>query len=173
MSTSSSLPHFKNQEWNQRVEQVVKDIEDQSKLYKLVHMEKSISLMNLYNRCMMVAMFISPLATTLSGLSIMIFPDDTYIFTITSAILTLLSGFIISYVKYNKIEELQNQHSMAAARYTTLEKNIHRQLQLYQSDRISSQQYLEWLTMTFDELLISSPFIPNEELLWSHLNDHG
>lgn len=170
---TTSIPHFNNHDWNQRVEQVVQEIEDQSKLYKTVHMEKSISLMNLYNRCMMVAMFISPLATTLSGISILIFPDDTYIFTITSALLTFISGVIISYIKYSKIEELQHSHSVAAARYTSLEKNIHRQLQLYKTDRISSQQYLEWLTVTFDELLISSPFIPNEELLWTHLNDNG
>lgn len=171
MTTTTLTPH---REWNQRVEQVVKDIEDQSKLYKIVHMQKSMSLMTLYNRCMMIAMFLSPLATTLSGISILIFPDDTYIFTITSAVMTFLSGIIISYVKFNKIEELGTSHSVAAARYTSLEKNIHRQLQLYKSDRISSQQYLEWLTMTFDELLITSPLIPNEEILWSHLrNDNG
>jgi hypothetical protein len=123
---------------------------------------------------MMVAMFLSPLATTLSGLSIIIFPDDTYIFTVTSAMLTLISGVIISYIKFNKIEELGTSHGIAAAKYTTLEKNITRQLALCKADRISSQEYLEWLTTTFDELLISSPFIPNEELLWSHLrNDNG
>jgi hypothetical protein len=163
-----------HREWNQRVERVVKDIENQSKVYKIVHMEKSASLMTLYNRCMMVAMFLSPLATTLSGISILIFPDDTYIFTITSAMMTFLSGVIISYVKFNKIEELGTSHSLASTKYTSLEKNIHRQLQLYKSDRMSSHQYLEWLTMTFDELLITSPLIPNEEFLWSHLrNDNG
>ena len=72
------------------------------------------------------------------------------------------------------MEELGASHSVAAAKYLSLEKNINRQLQLYKSDRIPSQQYLEWLTMTFDDLLINSPLIPNEEFLWSHLrNDNG
>lgn len=160
-------------QWNQRIEKVVKDLEGQSKLYKTVHIEKAQSLTTLYNRCMMVAMFFSPLATTLSGIGIIIFPDESYIFTISSALLTFLSGVLISYVKYNKIEELSASHSIAASKYASLEKNIHRQLLLYKSDRISSQQYLEWLTTTFDELLISSPLIENEESLWSHFQDFG
>ena len=160
--------------WNQRIEKVVKDLEGQSKLYKIIHIEKAHTFSSIYNRCMMFAMFFSPLATTLSGIGIIIFPDESYIFTISSTLLTFISGLLISYVKFYKIEELSTSHSIAASRYASLEKNIHRQLLLYQSDRISSQQYLEWLTTTFDELLISSPLIENEkELLWSHFQDFG
>ena len=159
-------------QWNPRIEKVVKEIKDQSTLYKIVHYEKSKNLLTLYNRCMTIAMFLSPLATTLSGIGMIIFPDETYIFTITSTALTFLSGILISYVKFNKIEELSGSHSVAAAKYTSLEKNIHRQLSLFKSDRISSHEYLEWLTTTFDELLITTPFIPNEELLWKHF-DYG
>jgi len=160
--------------WNQRIEKVIKDLEGQSKLYKIIHIDKAETFSSVYNRCMMFAMVFSPLATTLSGIGIIIFPDESYIFTISSTLLTFLSGLLISYVKYYKIEELSTSHSIAASRYASLEKNIHRQLLLYQSDRISSQQYLEWVTTTFDELLISSPLIENEkELLWSHFQDFG
>ena len=164
-------PTFNQSNWNQRIEKVVMEIKDQSKLYKTIHTEHAECLSTLYNRCMMVAIFLSPLATTISGIGIIIFPEETYTLTITSTLLTFLSGILISYVKFNKIEELSTSHSIAASRYTSLEKNIHRQLLLYKCDRISSQQYLEWLTTTFDELLVSSPYIKNEELLWKHFQD--
>ena len=81
---------------------------------------------------------------------------------------------LLSYVKFYKIEESSSLHSIAASKYTSLEKNIHRQLQLYKSDRISPQDYLEWLTTTFDELLISSPLIPNvEKKSWEQHEDFG
>lgn len=167
-------PHFSQSHWNQRIEKVVKDIEGQSKLYKIIHIEKSHQFSTIYNRCMMFAMFFNPLATTLSGIGMIIFPDESYLLTISSTLLTFLSGLLISYVKFYKIEELSTSHSIAASRYASLEKNIHRQLLLYQSDRISSQQYLEWLTTTFDELLVTSPLIENEnELLWSPFQDFG
>lgn len=160
--------------WNQRIEKVVKDIEDQSKQYKKIHGEKALYFRTIYNRCVGMAVFMSPLATTVSGIGLLIFPEESFILTVTTTLLTFISGIIFSYVKYNKIEELSTSHNLAALRYTSLEKNIHRQLLLYKSDRISPQQYLEWLSTTFDELLITSPYIDDEELLWSHLNtDNG
>lgn len=169
-NNNSPRPHL----WNQRIEGVVKEIEDQSKQYKKVHSEKAQHFRTLYNRYMGIAVFMGPLTTTISGLGMLIFPEESFILTVTTTILTFVSGLIFSYVKYNKIEELSLSHNLASLRYTSLEKNIHRQLLLYKSDRISPQQYLEWLSTTFDELLITSPYIDDEELMWSHLNtDNG
>lgn len=170
IGNSSPRPHL----WNQRIEEVVKDIEDQSKQYKRIHSEKALYYKTMYNRYMGLAVFMSPLATAVSGLGMIIFPEETFILTITTTMLTFVSGLIFSYVKYNKIEELSTSHNLASLRFTSLQKNIHRQLLLYKSDRISPQQYLEWLSTTFDELLITSPYIDDEEMLWSHLNiDNG
>lgn len=167
-------PHFNHSEWNPRIEKVVKEIEQQSKVYKNIHLKKSEQLSLIYNRCMLFAIFLGPLATTLSGVGMILYPDGTYYMTITSTILTFLSGILLSYVKFYKIEELSSSHSMAACKYTSLEKNIHRQLQLYKSDRISSQDYLDWITTTFDELLISSPLIHNDEKeIWEQHEDFG
>ena len=160
--------------WNPRIEKVVNDIQQESKLYKSIHTEKSRELTLIYNRCMLFAIFLGPLATTVSGVGMILFPDGVYYMTITSTILTFLSGILLSYVKFYKIEESSSLHSIAASKYTSLEKNIHRQLQLYKSDRISPQDYLEWLTTTFDELLISSPLIPNvEKKSWEQHEDFG
>lgn len=164
-------PHFNQSNWNPRIETVVRDIQDQSKLYKSIHLQKAHSLTSTYNYCMTFAMFLSPLATALSGIGIIIFPEESYYLTISTTVLTFMSGVLISYVKFNKMEELSTSHSIAASRYTSLEKNIHRQLSLYKSDRISSQEYLEWLTSTFDELLISSPLIEDETSIWKHIQD--
>ena len=165
-------PHFNQSNWNARIENVVRDIEDQSKLYKLIHLEKAHSLSSSYNYCMTFAIFLTPLATTVSGIGMIIFPGESYYLTISTTMLTFLSGVLISYVKFNKMEELSSSHSIAASKYTSLEKNIHRQLSLYKSDRISSQEYLEWLNSTFDELLISSPLIvEDEKSIWKHLQD--
>jgi hypothetical protein len=158
-------PHFSQSNWNARIETVVRDIQDQSKLYKEIHLKKAHSLTSTYNHYMMCTTFLSPLATALSGIGIIIFPEESYYLTISTALLTFLSGVMISYVKFNKMEELSQSHSIAASKYTSLEKNIHRQLSLYESDRISSQEYLEWLTSTFDELLISSPLIETDTKL--------
>lgn len=158
-------------QWNERIEKVVRELEDQSKLYKIIHLEKANYLSKIYNRCMLFAIFLSPLATTISGIGMVVFPDETYIMAISTTLLTFLSGIVLSYIKYSKVEELSTSHSIAASKYTSLEKNIHRQLLLYKSDRISSQQYLQWLTETFDELLITSPLIHDEEVMWMHFKD--
>ena len=41
-------PLFNESNWNQRIEKVVRELEDQSKLYKIIHLEKAHSLSKIY-----------------------------------------------------------------------------------------------------------------------------
>ena len=161
MVTYHHTPSFSNSKWNKRIEKVIKKVEKQSKNYKDMHEEFAYTLYQKYNNYMLLSIITSPFAGVISVIGMFIFTEENaYIVTITSTLLSVVSGIFISMVKFGKFDELSNSHKIAAARYLSLENNIKRQLSLYKNDRISSEQYLNWMTTTFDELITISPILP-------------
>ena len=72
-----------------------------------------------------------------------------------------MSGVIGSIIKFGKYPETISSHKIAAAGYSSLEKNIFTQLLLDENDRIPAKEYMEWIQLKFEDLFQSSPLLSN------------
>ena len=157
----SKEPKFKKIEnWNIKVEKTIKIIEKQCRLYKQLHHEIAQQNQKRYNYFMISAIIITPTSAIISSLGTLI-SNDMFeilcIFTLTSSMLSFISTILLGIVKFNKYEEYSQLHKSSYSKYFALEENIKRQLILYANDRIDANEYLNWLTKTFDELFDNSP----------------
>ena len=115
---------------------------------------------------MLTAIIITPLSGVVTALGTILSTElsELCIYSITSTILSFLSGILITVIKFNKYDEISYSHKIAYSRYTSLEENIKRQLMLYREDRIKADEYLNWLSKSFDELFESSPNFESKTL---------
>jgi hypothetical protein len=150
----------KSCEWNDKIEEVVKNIGEMSTGYKIMHIEVAQQNYKSYKKWMLLAIVLGPISGVLSSIGAVINSD--IILPIIASIFSFLSGIAVSIVKFGNFEELSIANKNAAAKYTSLENNVRRQLSLYRKNRIQSHIYMEWVETKFDELFISSPLIPLE-----------
>ena len=92
-------------------------------------------------------------ATTIEG-------ETMVLCSVISIILGFVSGIIVSVIKFGKYDEVSNANKQAAARYTSIESNVRRQLSLFRADRVAASPYVEWLETKYDELFMSAPLLP-------------
>lgn len=149
--------------WNDKLELAVKDIGDSCKNYKLLHIYEAQRSNKIYNILMLIGIVIGPLSGLSSGIGTIM--NDKYeilnsIIPIINTILGFFSGIVIAIVKFGKYDESSNANKQAAARYTSIESNVRRQLGLYRNDRLSALLYMEWLETKYEELFLSAPLIP-------------
>lgn len=147
--------------WNDNLENTAKDIGEQIKGYKLMHMDVAQSNARKYFILMIIGMVIGPLGGTLSTIGAITNPaNENIIIRIIVSILGYISGIIITIIKFSCFDEVSTANKQAAARYTSLESNVRRQLSLYRNDRIPPNQYIKWLETKYDELFYSAPLLP-------------
>ena len=150
---------FKMKNWNDKIEKSIKLIEKQCRLYKKIHNKLSSDNMNKYSSYMFVAICISPLSGLITTIGTIFCKDldDMYIYNTITTLISFLSGILITIIKFNKYDEVSYAHKTASSRYISLEENIKRQLILYREDRINANEYLNWISKSFDELFSSAP----------------
>lgn len=146
--------------WNDKLENTAKEIGEMSNSYKLMHIEVAQTSYSMYNFYMKLGIVLGPIAGMLSGVGAVAHPDDNVIFPVVVTIVSFLSGIVVAIIKFSKYDEVGIAHKTAAARYTSLESNVRRQLALYRIDRVSAREYVDWLSSSFDELFLSSPILP-------------
>jgi hypothetical protein len=147
-------------DWNDKIELVVKNIGEMSTGYKIMHIEVAQTSYKSYKKWMLLGIIIGPITGTLSSIGAII--ESNLIIPIIVSIMSFLSGIIVAIIKFGKFEELSSSNKNAAAKYTSLESNIRRQLSLYRKNRINPIKYMEWIETKFDELFSAAPLIPIE-----------
>ena len=152
-------PANKNSEWNEKLEQAVKDIGEIAKSYKIMHLQEAQKCSRTYNILMIFGIITGPLSSVFSGIGAAINPCIDPRITIIAIVIGFLSGIIVSIVKFGKYDESSNANKQAAARYTSIENNVRRQLSLYSDDRAPASTYMEWLQTKYDELFLSAPLL--------------
>jgi hypothetical protein len=148
-------------QWNEKLEQAAKEIGEASKGYKLMHIREARKASGAYNRLMILGIIMSPLSGVLSAIETVVDPEIDPTLPIISIILAFIAGVIIAMVKFGRYDEVSNANKQAAARYTSIESNVRRQLGLYRDDRVSATPYMEWLESKFEELFLSAPILPS------------
>ena len=147
-----------NQDWNDSIEYVVRDIGNKCKTYKQMHMQYAQESSTRFKRISFLSILTGPVSGVLT--SIEAITNHHISILLVSSLISFISGAIAAIIKFSRYEEIITSHKSAAAKYTSLETNIRRQLALYRKDRIPVEFYLNWLSEAFDTLYISCPLIP-------------
>jgi hypothetical protein len=156
----------KNTEWNEEIEKVLRIIQRQCNNYKLTHNDIATKSEKTHSIIMITSIVVAPLSGIVSSMGTVLYKDFNalFYFNVGSTILSFLAGILVSVTKFSKFDKMSQAHSIAVARYTSLEENIKRQLILKSKDRINAQEYLDWVIKNFDDLYTSSPMLTNDEL---------
>lgn len=146
--------------WNPRIENNVKEIGEKSKGYKIMHIKQSRKIARTYRYLTYAGICLGPLAGLLSGIGAILYPPGGPVeFPIAATCVAFISGIVVAVIKTGKYEENKSHHKLAASKYTSLESNVRRQLDLCKTDRTNAAQYLEWVGNSFDELFMASPLV--------------
>jgi hypothetical protein len=145
-------------EWSDNIEKIVKDIGDTCKGYKWMNIFCAKKNMNKYNIMMYLLIVLGPISGTISTMTTS--ENYNYNLQVLITIFSFTSGILSASIKYSKFEERSAAHKNIAAKFSSLEGNISRQLSLNRNDRINAGEYMNWVSQSFDELFNSMPLLP-------------
>lgn len=148
--------------WNDKIELSAKDIGDNSKGYKIMHLNEAQKNKKKYNILMILGIFLGPIGGIFSAVNSILNPDEDPVLPILSCLFGFTAGCIITIIRFGKYDETIVANKQAAARYTGIESSVRRQLGLYRKDRVQANQYMKWLESKFEELFLSAPLLPSD-----------
>lgn len=149
----------KKVEWNDKLEQAAQSIGQAAQAYKHMHIWQAQRATKRHKYLMGLGIIVGPLASVLQSIALALSLENEPEFSVLVIVLGFLSGIIVATVKFGKYDEVSNANKSAAARYTSIEANVRRQLGLYRSDRMPSIAYMDWLETKYEELLLSAPLL--------------
>ena len=147
--------------WNDELEAAVKEIGDESKGYKIMHIHMAQRATQIYTHLTIAGIVLGPLASLFSSVDSFANPERS-VASIISIFLGFLSGVTVAIIKFGKYDEVSNANKTASARYTSIESNVRRQLSLQRKDRIPAMTYMDWLETKYEELFMSAPLLPRK-----------
>jgi F0F1-type ATP synthase assembly protein I len=148
--------------WNEKLEDAVRNIGEDSKSYKLMHIYEAQRANRIYTKLTMAGIILGPLTGIIAGIDTTVIQSKEPILSITATVLGFLSGIVVAVIKFGRYDEFSNANKQAAARYTSIESNVRRQLGLYREDRVPATLYMEWLETKYGELFLSAPLLPSD-----------
>lgn len=144
--------------WNEAIENTVKFVGESAQAYKMMHLLSAKQYLWLNNILMYTSLVLSPAAGALAAISAALENPSLYM-DITITVICFITAVITGIIKFGCFHEKSEAHKIATSKYTSLEVNIRRQLQLYRDDRVPAHEYYEWLSQSFDDLFHGAPFI--------------
>lgn len=150
--------HTTTSEWSDNIETVLKNIGDSCIGYKWMNIFAAKKASIRYNIFMYLIMSIGPISGILSAISA---PNQDYdvAIRVIVTVFSFVSGVVSAILKFSKFDQISNSHKSIAAKYASLEGNIRRQLSLNRNDRVNAGEYLDWVSMSFDDLFSSVPLM--------------
>jgi hypothetical protein len=146
-------------EWNVKIEEAAQDIGQAAQGYKHMHIWQAQKATTRHKYLMGSGICIGPLASVIQSIALALKMENDNMFSVFVILLGFLSGILVATVKFGKYDEVSNANKSAAARYTSIEANVRRQLGLYRRDRMPAIAYMDWLETKYEELLMSAPLI--------------
>jgi len=145
--------------WNSKLEEVVKHIGEDSRGYRILHQKQAKRADGIYRKLTYIGIVIGPLGSLLQILNKDISGDYNSYLSSIEIMFGFLSGIIVGLMKFGKFDEVSNANKAAAAKYTSIESNVRRQLGMYRENRQPAQSYMDWIESKYNEVLSSAPFI--------------
>jgi hypothetical protein len=156
--------------WTKNLEHSVKVVGEKSVGYKIMHVKSAQRSEKIYNFLMYIGIFMGPLAGLISGIDFTLYPERFSILQTISSCIVLMSGIVVTIIKFGNFDEQTTAHRSSAAQYTSLENNVRRQLILPPNGRVDAVTYVTWVGDSFDELFKSSPLI-SRKVYESYIRD--
>ena len=151
--------HTITSDWSDNLEKVVKNIGESCRGYKWMNMYASRVTSWRHSVLMWLTIIFGPISGVLTAISFETYSDIVDIFII---LFSFLTGIMSGIVKYSKYEQRSASHRAISAKYASLESSITNQLSLNKKDRVNAGKYLEWVSMSFEELFSSSPIVSED-----------
>lgn len=148
-------------QWNSKIEDVISDIAHVSGSHKSTHIRIANLASSRYDKLTISGIILGPLAGVFTGLSKNDCSSESGLKALVIG-LSLLSGIIVSMIKFCKFEEVYSSNKRAASIYGSIENDVKRQLLLNPGDRVQAKSYLEWIQTKFDDTFKNSPLLPDE-----------
>lgn len=151
--------HTTTSVWNSQIESVVKEIGENCQGYRVMNLKaasKSSSYYNIITLCMMI---LGPLSGIMSTI-LLVQEFQALQILVTAA--SYIVGVCTAYVKFRRYEQRAVSHKAIAARYASLEGNIRRQLALPRQDRANAGEYLEWVSLSFEDTFNATPMLEEQ-----------
>lgn len=145
--------------WNSVIEKNIKEMGEACKGYKWMHVHSSQINSKYYARIMYAVIIFPPIGAVFGTIYNLYSTNILLIFQIVCG---FLGGIFGTMMKYGKFYQKSEEHKNAAAKYASLEGNIKRQLSLYRDDRVNAGKYLQWVSISYDDLFSSSPFVNHD-----------
>lgn len=145
--------------WNQKIEETIRKIGESARGYKIMHMYASAQNLFIHNTLMYTTMGMGGLSAILSSVD---FYANHIVLKILVICITIIASSIVAIVKVSRFDQKSETNKTAAAKYTSLEGNIWRQLSLEPADRVGAREYVDWISKSFDDLFEASPLLDIE-----------
>lgn len=147
--------------WNDKLEQVAKEIGENAKGYKSMHLSVAQKYSKMYNILTIIGLTLGPLSGVLTSIETLLSLQEPNLYIVVPGIFfSFLSGIIVAIIKFGKYDEQSIANKQAAARYTSVESSVRRQLVLYRNNRMDPTSYLDWLETKYEEVFLSAPLLP-------------
>lgn len=148
-------------QWNTAVEKNIKEIGENSRSYKILHLNESQRTNRIYNRIMILGILVGPLSGVLTSIETALYPPENIIIVISTIFLSFLSGIVMAIIKFGAYDQKAKANKEIATKYLGIENNVRRQLSLTRKDRINASKYVEWLETKYDEVFLNAPILTN------------
>lgn len=145
--------------WNSETESVVTQIMDMSKRNRSLHIEEATKANKIFNILTITGMITGPIAGVLASTKEIVCNTNHVTNTLVIT-LSLVSGIIMSIVKYGRYDEMHNKNKEASISYHIIQNNANLQLLLKQEERIDAHKYIEWLQTKYDDIFEKAPLLP-------------
>lgn len=144
--------------WSDNIEDVIKDIGDHCKGYKWMNIIASKKASNKYNILMYTMICLGPVAGILSAID---YNQRSVTLETLITIFSFVSGILSAVIKFSKYEQKSSSYKTMASKYASLESNIRRQLSLSRNERVNAGEYLQWVSISYENLFAATPLIAN------------
>ena len=145
--------------WDAAMETNIQTIGKKANGYKSMHIRAAQTMNRMHSTVMYTGIILGPMAGLLSGIGATLNPEAPVTFPIISACVAFISGIVVAVSKFGKYDEQAMAHKTAAAKYTSLESNVRRQLDLPRRGRENALRYTQWVGSSFEELFLASPLL--------------
>ena len=146
-------------EWNSKLEEAAQGIGQAAQGYKHMHIWQAQRATIRHKYLMGGGIIFGPLASMLQSIGLALNLETDPVISVFVILLGFLSGIIVAAVKFGKYDEVSNANKSAAAKYTSVEANVRRQLGLYRRDRMPAIAYMDWLETKYEGLLMAAPLL--------------
>lgn len=152
--------NIKHSEWNSKLEDAAQGIGQSAQGYKHMHIWQAQRASKKHHCLMGTGIILGPTASVISSIGLAFGLSNEPTISVLTILLGFMSGILIATVRFGKFDEVSSANKSAAARYTSIESNVRRQLGLYRKDRIEAVSYMDWLETKYEELFMSAPLLP-------------